>query len=162
MADNGRPEYPDEQYQKWLDDMRVFLQQGNSLWYAIERAGLEKHKTTIYEKYKLNDWFSEKINTYRQYTAELVNDIFATISQKVSDKVRKGESVSEDEMKNVRFYAEKHRTSQKFFVTRNENAVADDSKVGKVLDTIETDYGGIGQQASGQMVANDTPLQDKG
>lgn len=162
MADIGRPEYTDEQYASWLEQMRPFLQQGNSLYYSLDKAGLITHQTTIYEKYRLNDWFSQKIDRYRQHTAEIANNIFATIVNKVNDKVVRGEIVSEDEMKNVRFFAEKHRTAQKFFVTRNENAEADESKVGKVLDDLEeTDYDYVGQEAKKQMVANDPPVQDK-
>jgi hypothetical protein len=163
MADTGRPqEYTDEQYQTWLEEMRPFLQQGSTIRYALDKAGLSQHKDTIYRKYKLNDWFCDRIDTYRQYTAELANDIFATIITKVSDKVKRGEVVSEDEMKNVRFFAEKHRTAQKFFVTRNETTEVDNSKVGKILDDLEeTDYEYVGQQAKGQMVEANTPIQDK-
>jgi hypothetical protein len=77
--------------------------------------------------------------------------------------MKQGRPVSEDDMKNVRFMAEKHRTAQPYFVTRTETAVSDPSKVGKILDTMEvTDYGNVGQEANKQMVAPNTPLQDKG
>lgn len=66
MKDIGRPEYTEEQYQGWLDEMEPFLKGGYSLHCSIEKAGLIKHKTTIYEKSKLKDWFSEKIR-YSNY-----------------------------------------------------------------------------------------------
>lgn len=162
MADNGRPEFTDEQYTNWLEQMRPFLQQGSSLYFALEKLGLTQHKDSIYKKYNLNDWFSEKVDLYRQHTAELANNIFATIVSKVSDKIVRGENVVEDEMKNVRFFAEKHRTAQKYFVTRNETAEVDESKVGKILDTLDnTDYDSVGRQAQEQMVEVEPPVQNK-
>lgn len=162
MADAGRPEYTDEQYEKWLEDLAPFLKAGNTLSYAIDKAGLYTHRTTLYEKYRLNDWFSYRVDSFRSYTAELANGIFHKIITNVDERLKQGLPVSEDEMKNVRFFAEKHRTAQKFFVTRNENAEADDNKVGKILDDLEeTDYEYVGQEAKKQMVANDPPIQDK-
>lgn len=162
MADTGRPEYTDEQYQKWLDDMAPFLKAGNTLYYAMEKASLLQHQTTLYEKYRRKDWFSQKVDAYRRYPAELVNNIFYKIIDKVNDRLKNDQPITEDDMKNVRFFAEKHRTAQTFFVNRNENAEADESKVGKILDELEeTNYDYVGQQAKGQMVANDPPVQNQ-
>lgn len=60
----GRPEHSDEQYRFWLEDMAPFLKIGNTLHYSIEKAMLMRHKTAIYGKYRLKDWFSEKIDAY--------------------------------------------------------------------------------------------------
>lgn len=48
MTDIGRPEYTDEQYENWLDDMRPFLKMGCSLYYAMDKAMLLRKKDTIY------------------------------------------------------------------------------------------------------------------
>jgi hypothetical protein len=117
----------------------------------------------IYEKYKLNDWFSQKVDIYRATPGILANDILTKTLMDINDKIKQGRTVTEDEMKNVRFMAEKHRTAQPYFVTRTETAEADPSKVGKVLDVLEgkTDYEQLGQEASKQMVADEQPVQDK-
>jgi hypothetical protein len=163
MAEPGRPEYTDIQYTSWLEQMAPFLKLGHTLNGAIDEAALVEHRTTIYEKYKLNDWFSYKVDTYRATPGVLANDILTKTLLDINDRMKQGRPVSEDDMKNVRFMAEKHRTAQPYFVTRTETAVSDPSKVGKILDTMEvTDYGNVGQEANKQMVAPNTPLQDKG
>ncbi len=53
----GRPTFNDSQYQIWLYEMTPFLKIGLTLNKAIEKAGLEKHKDSIYRKWRLNDWF---------------------------------------------------------------------------------------------------------
>lgn len=161
MADPGRPELTEAEYQKCLDDMAPFLKLGHTLNSAIDDAALTQHRTALYEKYKLNDWFSYKIDAYRATPGIIVNDILTKVCMDVSDKIKQGRAITEDEMKNIRFMAEKHRTAQPFFVTRTETAESDPSKVGKILDTIETDYGNVGREASKQMVAHDAPVQDK-
>lgn len=162
MADIGRPETTDEQYQKFIDAMAPFLKLGETLNHAIDDAGLQKNKPLIYNKYKLNDWFLEKIDVLRSYPGKIVNNILANICLDVSEKIKQGRQVTEDEMKNVRFFAEKHRTSQSYFVNRTETATADPAKVGKILDTMDTDYGQLGSEASKQMVADDPLIQNKG
>jgi hypothetical protein len=161
MGEPGRPEFTDADYQKFLDDMAPFLKLGHMLYGAIEDAALVSHKDSIYKKYKLNDWFSEKIDAYRATPGIIVNDILTKVCMDVSDKIKQGRAITEDEMKNIRFMAEKHRTAQPFFVTRTETAESDPSKVGKILDTIESDYDAVGSEARKQMVAHDAPVQDK-
>lgn len=63
MGDTERPEYTDEQYRVWLDEMTPFLKVGYSLYYAMDKALLLRHKDSIYRKFKLNDWFCEKIES---------------------------------------------------------------------------------------------------
>lgn len=162
MADNGRPAHTEEQYQSWLEDMRPFLQQGATIWYACDKAGITPHYWSILEKYKLNDWLSQKIDTYRAYPGELVNNTLVILAQKIADRVKQDLPISKEDLDVLKLMAEKHRTSQTFFVNRTETAVADPAKVGKILDTMEsTDYGNVGQEANKQMVAANTPLQDK-
>lgn len=159
----GRPEYTDEQYAAWLSEMRPYLEKGNSIYYACERAGIATHITVIYEKYRSNDWFSAKIDRYRSRPGEMINDTLATLCYQIQDNIKKGIAVTKDDLDLLKFMAEKHRTSQPFFVTRTETAVADESKVGKILDTMEaSDYDELGQQAQEQMVANDAPVQNQG
>lgn len=71
MNITGRPEYTDGQYQRWLDEMEPFLKMGYSLYYAIDKAVLIRHKTIIYEKSRLKDWFSEKIEHFQNYPGEI-------------------------------------------------------------------------------------------
>jgi hypothetical protein len=162
MADIGRPKTTDEQFQKFLDDMAPFLKLGESLNHAIEDAGCEKHAFIIYEKYRQNDWFSQKVDAYRSYPGKLVNNILTKQMLNVNERMAQGLPLSEEDWRNVRFMAEKHRTTQTFFVTRTETAQVDPSKVGKILDTMETDYESIGSEATKQMVETESPIQDQG
>ena len=84
----GREPYSDEQYVKWLDDMSPFLKLGNTLYHAIEKADLTKHKDTIYRKFRLNDWFCEKIEAFQRYPGEIVNSIFTRLIIQIDEKVR--------------------------------------------------------------------------
>jgi len=59
------------------------------------------------------------------------------------------------------WFAEKHRTAQPFFVTRTEQVVKDDKEIGKILDVLDTDYGTIGREAKKQVVALNSPVQNK-
>mgnify|MGYP001582268646 CR=1 FL=1 len=149
-------------YQKLIDDMAAFLKLGATLNAAIDDAGLNQHHTAIYDKYRLNDWFAYKIDSLREYPGKLVAYILSKRVIMVNEKIAQGIPVTKDEMEDVRFMAEKHRTAQKYFVTRTETAVADPDKVGKILDTIETDYGKLGQEANRQVVEINPPIQDKG
>jgi len=162
MAEPGRPEYTDTDYQNWLDTMSPFLKLGATLNAAMDDAGIYAHKNVIYQKYKLGDWFQEKIDALREYPGKLVAYILAKRVIMVNEKIAQGIPVTKDEMDDVKFMADKHRTAQRYFVTRTETAEADPAKVGKILDNMETDYGNVGQEAHKQMVAVDAPVQDKG
>lgn len=133
----GRPQFDDTQYQKWLDDMSAFLKLGNTLWYAMEKADLLQHKDAIYGKYKLNDWFSEKIDVYRRQPGEIVNSIFTRLIMAIDDKIKQGLLVGEEEWRNLRWYAEKHRSAQPFFVNRNETAQVDFTNIGKIIASLD-------------------------
>ena len=153
---NGREPYSDEQYTKWLDDMTPFLKLGNSLNYAIEKADLPKHKDTIYRKFRLKDWFCEKIEAFQRYPGEMVNSIFSRVIVSIDEKVKQGSPITDEEWRNLRFFAEKHRTCQQFFTTRTETAQTDDFKLGQILDRLEqenqkTDYALLGLHAKKAM-----------
>lgn len=159
----GRPEYSDEQYKEWLNDLEPYLKKGNSLYYCCNRAGLQPHYASVLRKYRLNDWFCQKVDAYRAYPGELANDTIITALMQIDTKLKTNAgSLTKDDIDILKLVAEKHRTAQPFFVTRTEAAVADPDKVGKVLDTIETDYDTVGREAKKQMVATNAPVQDKG
>lgn len=139
MTEQGRPEYTDDQYRAWLEDMSPFLKIGNSLYYAIEKAMIMQHKTVIYEKYRLKDWFSEKIDAYQRYPGEIINSIFVRLVLSVDEKLKQGLSPCDEEWRNLRFFAEKHRSCQPFFVTRQEVAQVEPDEVGRILDDLEND-----------------------
>ena len=164
--ENGRPSIAEEQYQKWLDDMRPFLRQGCTLRYAIDRMELTKHSYVIYEKYKQNDWFSNRVDALRATVGELINNIgFKTVESMQTRMVEAaGQPLfTDNEIKIWKTMAERHRSAQPFFVNRTETAESDESKVGKIIDTLEgTDYGNLASEAQEQVVATDAPVQDKG
>ncbi len=168
-AGTGRPIISDEQYAEWLNDMRDFLRRGCTLFYAIDKADLFKHKDSIYEKYKSNDpgdvWFSEKIDRLRATLGEMTNDLAFKVverakSRMVEDNVAQ---LTDNEVKIVKLVAERHRTAQPFFVNRTETAVADDSKLGKIVESLDTgtDYDELANEAAKQMVASNPSVQDK-
>jgi len=164
MGEPGRPSITEEQYKIWLEEMRPHLVLGCSLHRALKKTGLleQGHDWVIRDKYKQGDWFSQKIDAFRSVPGENVNEALTRLVSKIVDKIKRDEECTKDELDILKFMGEKHRTAQPFFVTRTETAESDPSKVGKILDTMETDYGQLGQEASKQMVAHDAPLQDKG
>lgn len=139
MDDTGRPEYPEEQYHKWFDDLTPFFKLGETLNAAIEDAGLEQHRTTLYEKSRLNDWFSYRMKALQAIPGKLVNNILVKRIMLVDEKVKQGLPITEEEMKDVRFIAEKHRSSQPYFVNRQEVKQIDEDEITKVVDQLESD-----------------------
>lgn len=137
MSDNGRPEYSEDQYQKWFDELSPFFKLGETLNAAIEDAGLQKHRTVLYEKVKLNDWFSDKMKVLQEYPGKIANNILVKRLMQVDEKIKQGLPVTEEEMRDVRFMAEKHRSSQPYFVNRQEIAQSDPLKIEKLLDDLE-------------------------
>lgn len=172
MADEmGRPETTDEQYNAWLENMRPFLQNANSLYYAIEQAGLTAHKDTIYRKYRLKDWFCEKIDHFRTTPGELVNDAMATMVRTILDKAKRKEILTHEEIDILKFYAEKSRASQAFFVNRTETAQG--KSVAEILHELdepdtkndvveEIKKEDVGSTTTKQVVATDAPVQNQG
>lgn len=160
----GRPNISEEQYKIWLDEMAPFLKTGNTLNYCVDKAGLSKHKPNIYQKYRLDDWFSQKIDAYRAYPGELANKIVVNMIYKINEDMANDRPITKEQQDMLKFFAEKHRTAQPFFVTRTETAQADPKKIGKILDDLEnskSDYDELGREAQKQMVATNTPVQNK-
>ncbi len=141
--ESGRPKHTDKKYQTWLNDMRPFLLLGNSLYNAIDKASLLRHKDSIYKKYRSKDWFSEKIDAFQNYPGEIVNSIFVRIIMNVDEKVKKGRPITSEEMKTVRFFAEKHRSCTTFFVNRHEVVNQDSSNILEVIDELNKDQSNI-------------------
>lgn len=142
MDTTGRPSFTDEQYQSWLDELAPFLKLGNSLNYSIERAGFTKHRTTLYEKYNLADWFSYKVDAFMRMPGEIVNSIFTRVISIIDEKVKQEQPLTSEDYKNLRFFAEKHRSCQPFFANRTEMDVKDlkESTARVIAQLEETDY----------------------
>jgi hypothetical protein len=168
----GRPATTEEQFKLWLEDMRPHLVLGCSLWRAIDKAGLESHTTVIYEKYRLGDWFAQKVDKWRSTPGENGNEAMVILVNKIKEKALQGQSLTNEEVKILTFFNERHRTAQPFFVNRTETAESKREDLGKILDILESDYDefsepeqeGVTTQDDAttqeQEVANDTPLQD--
>ena len=120
----GNQPFTDIEYASFLDEMVPFLKMGATLNAAIDDAGLRKHRTAIYTKYRLKDDFAYKIDAFQAYPGKIANYILVKRIMQVNEKVKQGLPISEDEMKDVRFVAEKHRSSQPYFVNRTETAQA--------------------------------------
>lgn len=158
---DGRPAITDEQYLKWLDDMAPYLKMASTLYYAMDMANILQHKTVIYEKYKQNDWFAEKIDAYRRTIGEVANNATVRMMTQIDTKIKQQIPLLKEEISFMQWFAEKHRTAQPFFVTRTEQVVKDDKEVGKILDVLDTtDYEAVGREASKQVVALDAPVQN--
>ncbi len=140
MANIGRSEYTDEQYQVWLEDMTPFLQAGHTLSRAIEKAGLTKHRTSLYEKARLNDWFSDKMQVYQSYLGELVNEIFARQIQRIYDYVIRGEPLSRVDCRILCFFAAHQRSCAPFFVQRHEITVKHEMRFQQMPEIPEINY----------------------
>lgn len=139
MDSIGRPEYSEEQYQRWFDELAPFFKLGETLNSAIEDAGLQQHRTTLYEKSRLSDWFSYRMRALQTIPGKLVNNILVKRVMLVDEKIKQGLPITEEEMRDVRFVAEKHRSSQPYFTNRQEVAKVDEDEITKVkvLDKIE-------------------------
>lgn len=118
--DNGRPEYPEEQYHTWFDELAPFFKLGETLNAAIDDAGLQQHRTTLYKKSKLNDWFLDRMQSLQAIPGKLANNILVKRLMAVDEKIKQGLPPTEEEMKDVRFIAERHRSAHPYFVNRSE------------------------------------------
>lgn len=117
---NGRPEYTDEQYQRWLNEMEPFLKAGYSLYFAIDKTGLIKHKTTIYEKCRLKDWFSEKIGHFQSYPGEIANEAIVRLVYKINEKIKQEKNIKRGDFRILKFFCTHHRSCKPFFVMAGE------------------------------------------
>jgi hypothetical protein len=166
MSAVGRPPLTDDDYRKFLDEMYPFLRAGNTLYYSLDKAGLINHQTAIYDKYRLNDWFAQKVDAWRATIGVLANNIVFKKLEHLQTRIVETDGKHEltrDETEVLKLVAEKHRTAQPFFVTRVENAVVDESTVGKVLDKLETktNYDELGSEIAKQSVETDAPVQNQ-
>ncbi len=101
---------------------------GHSLRFAIDKAFLGKHRTTIYKKIRLEDWFSDKINAFRNLVGELVNESFARMVENIYAKIVRGIQIDHDEFKVLSFMATYHRSSTPFFETGHKSKTLEDIK----------------------------------
>jgi len=136
----GKPAFKPEQYEIWLDELRPHLVLGCTLRRAIELSGLMKHKNVLYGYYRDNEEFRDKIDGFRATPGEKVNEALATLVVDITDKIKRKEVISSDDIKILHQFSEKHRTSQPFFVSRTETAEADPDQFGKVVDTPKIEY----------------------
>lgn len=136
----GRPEVAEDQYYKWLDEMRLFLRQGQSLWYAMDKCGILKHKDSIYKKYREDKEFAEKIDKLQATVVELNNAVIFKTVEEVHNRLVEAPKlgISPQEAKIIALVAEKHRGSQPFYATRTETAEAKDKDFGKVINELPT------------------------
>lgn len=138
MAEPGNQPLTEAEYSRFLDDLEPFLKFGETLNSAIEDAGLREHRTAIYDKYRLKDDFAYKIDAWQAYPGKIANNILVKRLMQVDDKIKQGLAISEEEMKNVRFIAEKHRSSQPYFTNRLELPPVTDT-IEMALTGLETD-----------------------
>ena len=159
----GAPTITDAQFAKWLDEMSPFLVQGCSLYYAMDKTGLYKHGTAIYEKYRLGDWFAQKINILRATVGELTNLIGYQVLKHLHTKNIETAGAYEMKPHEVAVWkttAEKHRAAQPFYVSRVENVDVDDTKLGKIIETLDnTNYDDMAREAQEQVVAIEPSVQ---
>lgn len=147
---DGRPEYTDEQYQRWLDLMAPYLKLASTLYWAMEKADILTHRQAIYRKYRLNDWFCEKVDAYRRQIGEITNNATVRLLGQIDEKLKQDKPLLKDELDFIKWFAEKHRTAQPFFVTRTEQVIKDDKDIGRILDVLEetkTNYAKLGESA---------------
>lgn len=150
MAEIGNQPLAESEYESFLTDMAPFLKLGESFYGAIVDAGLVKHKTAIYAKYAQKGDFAEKIDLWRSYPGKMANNILVKRLMLVDEKIKQGLPVSEEEMRDVRFFAEKHRSAQPYFVTRQEVAQVEKDDICRILDRLEapeTDYAKFAEDA---------------
>lgn len=163
MAENGRPPYDDDWYRAKLEQMRPLLELGHTIGYCAYQSGNWEHKTAFYEKYKLGDWFSEKIDLYRSLPGELINNTVIRLSTLINDKIIKQLPLDRNDIEIIKLAAEKHRSAQPFFVTKVETSESNPDEVGKILDKIEKEnqHAEVAGEAKKQVVAAEQPVQDK-
>lgn len=164
----GAPVIADEQYALWIEDMRPFLRQGCSLNFAIDKAGITTHRTSIYDKYREKGWFSDRIDTIRSYAGDIINNVGFKVVENIHTRLVETDGkadLSNNEVQVWKTMAEKHRSAQPFFVTRTETSESKREDIGKVLDIIEgevSDYGKLGSEAERQILETNPPIQDQG
>jgi hypothetical protein len=100
--------------------MKPFLKCGLSLHRSIQKAGLIKHKDSIYRKLRLKDEFCEKIRMFQSYPGEIVQSIFAHEIIRIHAKIKNGGSLTSLEVRLICWFATHHRSAMPFFVNYRE------------------------------------------
>lgn len=136
----GRPEFTDRQYGIWLEELRPYLENGNKLYKACNRAGIPQHYDVILGKYNLNNWFSRKIDAFREEPGEIINDTYVTLVRRIADKVKRNEELIDNEVKILEHFSKNHRTAQPFFVNKIEMGEGKNEDVGKIIERPSITY----------------------
>lgn len=161
-AGQGAPVITELQYQLWLDEMAPFFKMGETLNEAIDDAGLERHRGSLYKKWRLKDWFFHKVSAMQSQVGKLANNILVKTMMLVNEKIKQQLPITKDELDVVKFIAEKHRTSAPHFVNRTETATA--KPIEELLDELEQgedNIDDVASEAKKQMVEANTPVQNK-
>lgn len=136
MINQGRPSYDEEKYQTWLRDLEPFLKSGMSLYGAVGNAGLISHKDSIYRKYRLNDWFCEKVTVFQSYTGELVNMIFVKRIELMYQNVLEGKPLNKEDVKLLRLAVDKHRSCQEYFISKYEISKKRQTNIKELIESL--------------------------
>ncbi len=136
-SNGGRPQISEEQYKIWIEELRPYLEMSNSLYRACVKAGLEAHYDSLRIKYRLNDWFSVKIDAYRSLPGETVNEIYVRLVNQISSKVKKEEILTKEELDILKHFSEKHRSSQAFFTNRQEVAQVTNNDIADLIKELD-------------------------
>lgn len=131
VSKTGRPTIDDHQYALWLEDLRPYLQAGYSIRRAIDKAQLSNHRTSLYEKIRVNDWFSDKITGYQALMGDLINESVFTIIQNIHTKIMQdGENyrLTSSDIQIFKLVALHHRSATPFFIQNHKTIKVVDQK----------------------------------
>src|SRR5258708_1264174 len=71
------------------------------------------------------------------YPGKIANNILVKRVFAVDEKIKQGRDVTENEMKDVRFFAEKHRSTREYFIHRTEVQITTPEDIEALLDKLE-------------------------
>lgn len=159
----GNQSFTDIEYRKFLTDMEPFLKMGETLHHAIIDAELIQHRSAIYDKYALKDYFAETVDIWRSYPGKLANNILVSNLIEINQRKKQGIQPTKDEMDDVKFIADKHRSAQEYFVNRTETAKG--KPVEEVLHELDNDidaqHDNVADEAAKQVVEAEPPVQNQ-
>ena len=106
-------------------------------------------------------WFSDKVDIFMKMPGEIVNSIFTRMIGAIDEKIKQEQPLTAEDYKNLRFFAEKHRSCQPFFTNRTEMDVKDfkESTARIIARLEETDYGPVALEAK-KMLSTDSTVQN--
>jgi len=159
--DWGRPLISEDTFNTWLSELRPHLVLGVSLYRAIHKSGLDGHSTSIYEKYKLKDWFSVGVDRLRLIPGEKANEAMTRLIDAIHLKTLQEKTLTSEEIKILTFFSEKHRSAQHFFVNRTETSVA--RPIEDIISDLERadNIDDVAFEAEKQMVEAQPPIQSQ-